>query len=144
MSFSKELTFFAEKTGKRLENTVRSVVSMLGETLVFRSPVGDANYWKRPAPPGYVGGHFRANWQYSFSSPMSGEVDSVSKQTSLDSIKKVKTSQAFGVHYVVNNTPYSIKIENGWARQAPNGVLKLTVMNFNNFLRESANEERNK
>jgi hypothetical protein len=76
---------------------------------------------------------------------MSGEVDSVSKQTSLDSIKKVESSPAFGVHYVVNNTPYSIRIENGWARrQAPNGVLKLTVMNFNNFLRESASEERNK
>lgn len=144
MSFSDDLNKFTAKTSGRLENIARSIVSKLGQALVFRSPVGDAKYWKRPAPAGYVGGHFRANWQYSFGSPMSGEVDSVSKQASLDSIKKVKSSPAFGVHYVVNNTPYSIRIENGWARQAPNGVLKLTVMNFNNFLRESASEARNK
>lgn len=168
MSFSDDLNKFTVNTNGRLKKTVRSVVFKLGETLVFRSPVGDIKYWlslgwyqlaltksgkqkkyktlksQRSAPAGYVGGHFRANWQYSFGSPMSGEVDSVSKQASLDSIKKVKSSPAFGVHYIVNNTPYSIRLENGWSRQAPNGVLKLTVMNFNNFLRESASEARNK
>jgi hypothetical protein len=104
------------------------------------SPVGDVTYWKYPesAPAGYVGGRFRANWDYGFNSIPRNKYDDIdaSGGASMGRIGSGMT-EAFGVHFIVNNLEYSIKLENGRSRQAPNGMVKLTAMKFGAFVKES-------
>lgn len=125
----------------KLEKTVRGTIIEIGKRLIDKSPVGDSSYWKsKYKPEGYVGGAFRANWQYGFNSQPSGEVAGADKAGTVtkEKIKSgVNASPAFGIHYIVNNLPYSIRLENGWSRQAPHGMLKLTAMEFGSIVTQS-------
>lgn len=131
-SFVSDVSNFAKKATGKVDSVVRKVVLDIGTRIVERSPVGDADYWKSPPPPGYVGGRFRANWQYRFGTIPSGEVDKVdpSGKTSIADIQKVFASPSTGIHYIANNLPYAKRLEQGWSRQAPSGMVALTMVEF--------------
>lgn len=140
MSFELDISKFAAKAKGNAEKVVKKVVLDLGKKVVERSPVGDASYWKNPPPKGYVGGRFRANWQHGTTMP-SGDLQAIdpSGGVSLSRIESSLTaSQAFGVHYLVNNLPYAQRLENGWSRQAPQGMVGLTVVEFEAVVRDAA------
>lgn len=130
--FSVLVSQFGKKATAKTDSVVRKIVLDIGTRIVERSPVGDADYWKSPPPPGYVGGRFRANWQYRFGSIASGEIDKTdpSGKTSIASMQKVFQSPAAGIHFIANNLPYAKRLEQGWSRQAPSGMVALTVVEF--------------
>lgn len=138
-TFEEQIKAFAEKTEKRAELVVRKILFDLYAKIDERSPVGDAKYWKSPAPTGYVGGRFRANWQYAFSSQPSEELNTTAYSATAEQIKtQIGTGQMLGTHYLVNNVPYAGRIENGWSRQAPTGVVKVTAEEFQHVVKAAA------
>lgn len=141
MTFATDMTKFCRDIAPAyVAKTIRRTVIEIGARAVERSPVGDALYWSRPAPPGYVGGRFRGNWQYGVGSAPSGELDRIDaggNATVADITGGVMASRASGVHYVVNNLPYAERIENGWSRQAPEGIVSLLELEFQSIF-ESA------
>lgn len=134
MNFALDLKKFADKTDARVNALVRKIIIDLGTSVVLKSPVGDADYWKSPAPPGYVGGRFRANWQYGLGSMnlnTSEAIDKTGQPTIAAIVGKVADAPAGEVHYLTNSLPYAIRLEEGWSyRQAPNGMVNLTVLEF--------------
>ena len=76
MSFSLDLKKFADKTNAKANAAVREIVRGVAESLVEKSPVGNAELWANPdhKPKGYVGGRFRANWQYGENEIPDGEL----------------------------------------------------------------------
>lgn len=90
------------------------------------------------APKGYTGGHFRANWDFGTGQAPSDQYDVIdatgaaSRQRIQDGIGAAKL--VGGKHYVVNNLPYAERLENGWSRQAPNGMVGLTVVKFQSIV----------
>lgn len=141
MSFTLDINKYVKKTDENLGTFVRGVVMGLAERIDERSPVGDADYWKSAPPVGYVGGHFRMNNQYTFGSPPNNEIDGVDPRSSkiaLDAIMvKVKVAPVAGIHYIANNVPYAVAIENGHSKnQAPKGVYGLAVIDIDNILRD--------
>ena len=52
--FELALAAFAEKAGNRANDVVRKVVIDVTASVVDKSPVGNPDLWKRPAPEGYV------------------------------------------------------------------------------------------
>jgi hypothetical protein len=50
----------------------------------------------------------------------------------------VPNDAAGRVFYLANNVPYAQRIEDGWSRQAPTGLVALTAMEFQNIVGESA------
>ncbi len=141
MSFSDDLYAFARKTSRKAHLVVRKIVIDVGAALVFKSPVGDADYWIAPAPPGYVGGRFRANWQYGLSAPnlsTSEDVDASGGPTISGIVGKVPSHSAGFVHYITNSLPYAKRLEEGWSRQAPHGMVELTVIEFQPIVRQAA------
>jgi len=141
--FHTSLKAYADTTGADLETIVREAIIELGTSVVMRSPVGNPLLWKPPvAPPGYVGGRFRGNWQYQFGSPTSKPLDVVdaSGQISIQRITAgVTSAEAAGVHYIVNNLPYAEVLEYGHSTQAPDGMVRLSVMEFRRYLAAAAN-----
>lgn len=131
-NFSADLKKFTERKKLDLDKAVREVVTELHAEVDRRSPVGNPDIWKPPGgPPGYVGGHFRANNQYKFGSVPTGEIDGVDP-TGSNAVSVAKagiySAPAAGVHYIANNVTYSIPIEEGHSTQAPQGVYKLAMM----------------
>lgn len=141
MTFALDLRAFADKTGKRVNRVINKIIIDLGTSLVLKSPVGDAKYWTTAPPPGYVGGRFRANWQYNvgvIDRTTTEKVDP-SGQTSINSIVGNVSKKSSGyIRYITNSLPYGDRLENGWSRQAPNGMVKLTLMEFQPIVQAAA------
>lgn len=141
MSFELDLKAFAEKTSAKANAVVRKIVIDVGTALVMKSPVGDAEFWQHPAPPGYVGGRFRANWQYGFGAPLlatNEKVDPEGAATIQTIVGKVSDKPAGHVHYITNSLPYADRLEHGWSRQAPQGMVGLTVLEYGPIVEAAA------
>lgn len=133
MTFALDLAKFAEKVGDMADEVVGSIVVRIAAELDKRSPVGDATYWKNPPPKGYVGGHFRANWQLGIGSWPAGEVAGVDPTGAVTLgriVAEVPDEAAGRVYYIANNAKYASRIENGWSRQAPQGLVAITAIMF--------------
>ena len=137
MSFSSDIEKFVKKTGANADKVVRNVVLDIGKSLVMKTPVGDPKYWKSKPPKGYVGGHARGNWQHSVGSRVTEEIDCIDKtgRKSIDRIQQSIPQSAAGlVHYVQNSVPYIKRLEEGHSRQAPNGMVALTEIEFKDYM----------
>lgn len=140
-TFAVQLQAFADKTRKTADDFVGLVTVKIAQRLDERSPVGDASYWKNPAPKGYVGGRFRGNWQLGVGSIPSGETGKIDPQGSatLEAIVGAIPEAAAGtIMYLTNNVPYAQAIEDGHSRQAPSGLVALTAMEFQAIVNEAA------
>lgn len=93
-------------------------------------------------PKGYVGGRFRANWQLGLDAPPTGELYD-KKATSYPSgaatvagnQDKIPILTAGGrMYYLVNNLPYARRLEEGWSSQAPQGMVAITVLEFQQYV----------
>jgi hypothetical protein len=138
-SFDAALQRFIVRAGANVNTLTRELLFEISVRLIEYSPVGDATYWQSPPPPGYVGGHFRANWQYSFGTAAENEIDGHTGQLP-GNIRAEFPSNMVGVHYIINNAPYAQRLENGWSRQAPGpqAIVGRTIMDFQNMVRRAA------
>lgn len=137
MSFALDIRKFAEKAKDRADIAVKGVVIAFAGKIDERSPVGDASYWKSPPPRGYVGGRFRGNWQLGVGSMPGGvlnRVDPSGDRVRAEIGSAVPGDAAGKVYWLANNVPYAQRIENGWSRQAPTGLVGLTVTEFDSFV----------
>lgn len=139
-TFTVQLQAFADKTKQQADDFVGLVVIKIAERLDMRSPVGDATYWKSPPPKGYVGGRFRGNWQLGVDSVPAGEtgrIDTSGDVTKGAIIAAIPEERAGRVFYLTNNVPYAQRIEEGWSRQAPQGLVGLTAIEFQSIVDEA-------
>jgi len=144
-TFALQIAAWVEKTNGDIDQVTRYALSEIDRRIVNRSPVGDSLYWKNPAPKGYAGGRFRANWQMSIGSPAGGTLDAVDTDgsaTMAAHASVVAVARAGQVFYLMNNLPYAQAIERGWSRQAPVGVVALTVVEWNNIVDDAVNGVR--
>ena len=140
MGFSDDIKKFTVKCTSNSDQVVRRTVFGIMESIDMMSPVGDATYWKSKPPPGYVGGHFRANWQLNEGSPPTGEIEGTAWQGALDREKaKVPAKAAGKVFYYGNTLPYAQAIEDGTGspRQAPHGLVGITALRFGGIVDEA-------
>lgn len=132
--FTVNLSAFIKKGRANMDAVVRKIVLDMSTSIVMRSPVGDGTLWKNPPPKGYIGGRFRANWQYGNMAEPSGELPDIdpSGQASIARITAglPPIGAAGMVHMIRNNLPYSERLETGWSKQASAGMVGLTVVEF--------------
>ena len=97
------------------------------------------------APSGYTGGRFRGNWQIGFDNAPQGETGRVDKSGAttlaaggavLAQFKAANNS----VIYFVNNVPYAVRLEFGYSKQAPRGMVRITAQEFQKLFNEAARE----
>ena len=141
VDFKIDISSWAAKVGDRVDVVVRKTVLSIGTSLVLKSPVGDPSLWKSKPPKGYVGGHFRANWQHGFNITPSGTVDAADAAgaaTIEGMAQRVDATSGDGTHFLVNNLPYANRLEQGWSSQAPSGMVGLTEIEFADYVKEAA------
>lgn len=95
--------------------------------VVLKSPVGNPSLWKGSAPPGYVGGRFRGNWNVGVGSQDTSVSDNTANDRVSVGASEIRSAESYSMIWITNNLPYANRIENGWSwKQAPQGVVALT------------------
>ena len=74
-------------------------------------------------------GTFQNNWLVSIGSPSDDTTMTVGAFAALsaEAIAGYATVDGFPMIYLQNNLPYALRLENGWSKQAPGGVVAMTV-----------------
>lgn len=143
MAFSDEIAKFSQKTISSGDFIVRHAMLDIMESIDLRSPVGNPTGggkdgippWKSKPPPGYVGGHFRANWQLGIGKMPKGEIPGHAHEGALKREQaKIPKNAAGKVYYYANNTPYAQVLEDGHSKQAPHGMVGLTKVQFQHII----------
>lgn len=93
----------------------------------------------------YVGGRFRGNWQVSFDVPTTGALDRIDPRGAASKTEGTALLQTFaagiGTIWIMNNLPYGPRLEyEGWSTQAPAGMVRISVTEFQTFLRKAVSE----
>ncbi|MGF6127260.1 hypothetical protein QF019_002469 [Pseudomonas frederiksbergensis] len=92
------------------------------------------------AGKGYVGGRFRGNWQFSIDNPADGVLNQIdpSGNVSIAVLRTQVQSLTIGqTAYLVNNLPYAVPLEYGHSKQAPGGMVRITLARFQQIVDEA-------
>lgn len=99
-----------------------------------------------PAGKGYVGGHFRANWNMALNASdetTSDEVDKSGGRSIQQAKQGLQTLKIGDTVYFTNALPYAQRLEyEGWSMQAPAGMVRVTITEFNAAVEQAINETR--
>lgn len=147
-SFRLDVADFAKQAGENADLAVRKIMLDLHARLIEKSPVDT--------------GRFRANWQYSVNAKATGTIDGnwTSERRAPPPKPPKIAAGAFGkVHYMTNNVEYANALEfglypispkkktgktvGGYSRQAPQGIVGLTIIEFDSIVKAAASEVRN-
>ena len=119
MGFAGDLKAFNLKVERLSNDLVTDVVKGVAFKVDERSPVDT--------------GHFRANWQLGVGTMPTGEVDGVDPTgAGLGNrvIAHIPADSAGKVYYLSNSVPYAQQLENGYSKQAPQGIVARTVVEW--------------
>ena len=144
--FKQNFAAIIKRAGDRADDVVRKTAWQLQGSLVERSPVGNPDLWKHPAPPGYTGGRFKNNWTVGIGAPdlsTSQGPDAFGHDAMNEAAEKLLGWKAGQPIFLTNSMPYARRLEyEGWSSQAPQGMVRLTVIEFNDAVRRAAAEGR--
>ena len=124
-----------DKIASNIDVVIRKKTIDLFKSIIMMTPVGDPSQWAHPewAPPDYVGGHARLNWQASVGSPITQEIDGVDPEGSIAVARVMETVKSGAVNYLCNNVPYISRLEYDvppHSRQAPKGMVRISIQRF--------------
>lgn len=148
-----DIAGWVEMAKGRVDLVVEKVCMDVSASVIEKSPVGNPDLWeyhdyadlgegkkqkidgsghKRKPPAGYVGGRFRNSWQAALGSIPTGDGRSpdASGSASYASATGAATGASGKVFYLSNNLPYARRLEYGWSKQSPNGMVATTVDEF--------------
>lgn len=143
-SFAVDLGKFAAQVPKREKLVVDKVCIDLLRNIVLTTPVGNPTIWKgyppRKPPAGYVGGRLRGNWNVGI-----GGINTAARAPSKTGSAPIARGRAAIATrapevdvLITNSLPYAIRVENGYSTQAPAGMVKVTVVQFQGFIAKAA------
>ena len=124
MSWESDWKKIESKIDRTLDQGIRATILELSTAIIKGTPADT--------------GRARGNWQASIGRGATGEVsvDSV-RSGEAKAIAEVnqKASVAVGdLYYLTNNLPYIERLEYGWSKQAPGGMVRKNMQNFNRLL----------
>lgn len=122
------------KNGGKLKRGQKKHASVL---VSFKTKNGNVTFRQRGwAAKNYTGGRFRGNWQVTFDRPAVGAIDRVDKagMATLAAGREVLAhydSSEYGSIWFTNNVPYAQRLEYGWSKQAPAGIVRVVAAEIN-------------
>ncbi|WP_421523068.1 hypothetical protein [Pseudomonas yamanorum] len=93
----------------------------------------------------YVGGRFRGNWQVSFNTAITENIERIDPKGSASKSAGAALIQTFtaevGTIWMMNNLPYGPRLEyEGWSSQAPAGMVQVSVTEAQTFVNNAVSE----
>lgn len=128
-TFSLDVDKWIAKAKGKQDLVVRKVSLDIFRRVILRTPVRS--------------GRARGNWQCAINNIPVGEIETVDTNgaTTLEAVADaIKDAKAGDVIYLVNNVPYILKLENGSSKQAPAGMVGITLTEFGAVVDQAAKE----
>jgi hypothetical protein len=124
-TFALNLAKQIEAANDKVESIVKVTMIELFNRVIQKSPVDT--------------GRFRANWNCSIGSPDLSTSQAIDPSGSGAISKATSTVVSYTLNgqsvFLTNNLPYADRLENGWSKQAPNGMVRLSMMEIQNSVR---------
>lgn len=123
----KDLVTAIENLSKFPEKVVRGTLIDLAQKVIVRSPVDT--------------GRFRNNWNSSIGTPNSATTtasDASGSKAKAQAVNTIKSMDMGSTFYMTNNLPYAKRLEFGYSDQAPSGMVRITVAEFQNAINREA------
>ena len=118
-----------ESDWKKISDKVDRVMSEATRATLFE--VSTAIIKETPADTGRA----RGNWQASVGRGATGDVsvDSVrsGEARAIADVDQTVSVAVGDLYYLTNNLPYIERLEYGWSKQAPGGMVRKNMQNFN-------------
>ena len=116
-NFTLDMSRFANKSLGEIEQVVRKTAIDLTTSIIKTSPVDS--------------GRFRANWFVSFESAIEDTTEDTNSAKALSNATNTLLKGKIGKYiYIQNNLPYIVKLEYGYSKQAPAGIVRVNVERF--------------
>jgi hypothetical protein len=110
-SWSIPFDALAQKMRGQIEQAARKIAFEAFSRVIQRSPVDT--------------GRFRANWNVSYGAP--NYATTAGTAGGIGEAQKVLTLPVGGVVFLANGLPYAHRLEYGWSKQAPGGMIRLVA-----------------
>ncbi len=121
--FSIPLDALAAKSKLSIATVARKVTLDLFRAVVLRSPVDT--------------GRFRANWNASIGAPNYATTGATNQSRGLSEAARAASLPIGGVNYLSNGLPYAARLESGYSKQAPAGMVRLAALEYNDYVRKA-------
>lgn len=121
-SFAAQLADFQAKTEGKGHAVVREVVEEAGRRLIERSPIDT--------------GRFKSNWYYGLETRDTRTSEQTGVRT-LNNLEEMPSKPAGFIHYISNSLPYGPALERGSSKQAPQGMVGLTIVEWPQVVAEA-------
>ena len=125
--FTLDIQAFVAKAKKNPETVMRSVSLKLFSAIIKASPVDT--------------GRFRGNWQTTGVTPATGliaGVDPTGNKAVNSAATFITNAPGWDTFTLTNNLPYAERLEYGWSKQAPTGIVRVNVIRFQQLINEEA------
>lgn len=120
MSFTADLTKFKVKTTRQAEQVCRKISLDVLSRVIRKTPVDT--------------GRARGNWLVEQGNMPTSHDPNVTDTTGANALSEgssvVKEWDIANVLYLMNNVPYILRLEDGYSKQAPAGMVKLTLREY--------------
>ncbi|EBQ9175856.1 hypothetical protein DLF23_23635 [Salmonella enterica subsp. enterica serovar Newport] len=129
--FTLDVQAFVAKAKKNPETVTRAVSLKLFSSIIKSSPVDT--------------GRFRGNWQTTGATPATGiiaGVDPTGNKAINNAATYIGSAPDWYEFTLTNNLPYAQRLEYGWSKQAPTGIVRVNIARFNTLLNEEAAKVR--
>ncbi|MDP2322569.1 MAG: HK97 gp10 family phage protein [Gammaproteobacteria bacterium] len=131
MSFGDDLRKFARKSDENAAIVHKKVAIDLFSRVIARTPVDT--------------GRLRGNWQAGVREYAAGELDRLDPsggETTALMVTAVSSAEPHAALTLTNNLPYARRIEyDNWSQQAPAGMVRVSVAEFQGIVKEITGAE---
>jgi len=128
MSFSDDIKQFTNKTERAALFVFRGTALDIFSKVILRTPVDT--------------GRLRGNWQCSLNSPVTNETNATGNQALSGAKKATSNAKITDSIYMTNNLPYAGVIEDGRSNQAPAGMVKVTISEYQEIVEANARKAK--
>lgn len=136
-AFSLSLAKFVEQTGRNADQVIRQATLQLLGSILLRSPVDT--------------GRFRGNWNAGIDQPNRATNDRVypggtpeargaaaSAEAQVRARTVLNTFTSGEQIWLSNGLPYAIELEYGHSKQAPSGLVRVSILEYQQYLERAA------
>jgi len=120
MSFESDWEKVSKKLDRTLSEGIRATLFEVGTAIIKETPVDT--------------GRARGNWQASVNDASGGELSRTSEGAAIAQLSQEASAAVGNTFFFTNNLPYIRRLEYGYSEQAPQGMVRRNLQNFNRLL----------
>lgn len=125
--FELSIARFVEKAKANADLVVRKIALDIFSRVIQKSPVDT--------------GRFKSNWLVAVGSIPEGTTVAIDVTAAVTRVEAVTLGAKAGdIIYLVNNLPYARRLEYGHSKQAPAGMVRVTIAEYNSVVAKAVSE----